>query len=184
MNNLYTDDVLDLAKEVVKSETIENTEIAFEIDAMKDEDIAIARIPISAAKTATTKINNYADVQLARKIEESGTFKLNGTVFHVNKGYKYKTIDLYGFINWLLDGAGSVSLTSDLAAILGNTFVPKLRGLDAVAEKRGMSANVARDTFLEKVIDDESKLAVINCDTASAPKWAVNMKDGDRIEKS
>ncbi len=90
MNNLYTDDVLDLAKEVVKSETIENTEIAFEIDAMKDEDIAIARIPISAAKTATTKINNYADVQLAKKIEESGTFKLNGTVFHVNKGYKYR----------------------------------------------------------------------------------------------
>lgn len=184
IDKLYTDDVLDKAKEVVNAENIENTEIAFDIDKMKDEDLAIARIPITSAKAATTQINSYADKQLARKIENSGTFKLNNTVFHVSKGYKYKTVDLLGFLNWLLDGAGSSSLVSDIAAVIGPTFVPKLRGLDAVAEKRGMSARVARDTFLMRVIDDESKLAVINCDTASAPKWAQNMEDGERIEKS
>jgi hypothetical protein len=181
---IYTEDVLDAAKEVSKSDEIENTEIAFDIDGMKDVDLAVARIPITSAKAATTRINSYADDKLASKIEETGTFKLNNTVFHVNKGYKYKTIDLPGFLNWLLEGNASASAMGDLSAVLGYTFVPKLRGLDAVAEKRGMKAQVARDTFLERVIDDKSKLAVINCDTASAPKWAVGMKDGDRLERS
>ena len=181
---MYTDDILEAAKEVSKSEEIENTEIAFDIDEMKDVDLAVARIPITNAKQATTRINSYADNKLAAKIEETGTFKLNNTVFHVNKGYKYKLQDMPGFLNWLLEGSATASLMGDLSAVLGYTFVPKLRGLDAVAEKRGMSARTARDTFLERVIDEKSKLAVINCDTASAPKWAVNMEDGDRIEKS
>ena len=181
---IYTDDILDAAKEVSKSDEIENTEIAFDIDEMKDVDLAVARIPITNAKQATTRINSYADSKLASRIEETGTFKLNNTVFHVNKGYKYKTIDLPGFLNWLLEGNASSSVMGDLSAILGHTFVPKLRGLDAVAEKRGMKSQVARDTFLERVVDEKSKLAVINCDTAAAPKWAVGMEDGDRLERS
>ena len=181
---MFTEDVLEAAKEVSKAEDIENTEIAFDIDDMKDVDLAVARIPITSAKEATSKINSYADQKLAAKIEETGTFKLNNSVFHVLKGYKYKTQDLPGFLNWLTEGSASSNLISDMCAILGHNFVPKLRGLDAVAQKRGMRPQVARDTFLLRVMEDKNKLAVINCDTASAPKWAVGMKDGDRIERS
>lgn len=181
-NNIYTDDVLDMAKEVVTAEDIVNTEVAERLDSMSDTNMAIARIPISSAKAATTKINSYADKQLANKIMNNGTFKLNGTVFHVAPGYKYKTQDVISFVNWLLDGVGNANLVSDLLAVLGGSFVPKLRGLDAVAQRRGMNPQTARDTFLEKVFDENPKLVVINTDSASAPKWAENMKEGERLD--
>ena len=41
---MFTDDILEAAKEVSKSDEIENTEIAFDIDEMKDVDLAVARI--------------------------------------------------------------------------------------------------------------------------------------------
>jgi len=182
MSSLFTDDVLDLAKEVVIADEIENTEIADTIDQMDDKNIAVARIPITSAKSATTKIQSYADRELSYKIRENGTFKINGSVFHVTNQYKYRTQDLVQFINWLIGGNGDQNKIADVAAVLGGSFVPKLRGLDAVAQRRGMKPEVARDTFLEKVYDEQPKLVVINTDSANAPKWAENMKDGERLD--
>ncbi|MAV33797.1 MAG: hypothetical protein CMQ02_10255 [Gammaproteobacteria bacterium] len=180
MNGLYTDDVLDLAKEVVTAEEIKDTEIAETVDGMSDEGLAVARVPITSAKGATHKIQTYADRALASKVKDNGTFKMNGSVFHVTNAYKYKTQDLHTFVKWLT--RGDEEQIADILAILGGSFVPKLRGLDAVAAKRGMRPAAARDTFLEKVYDEKPKLIVINTDSASAPKWAEQMEDGDRLD--
>ena len=67
-----------------------------------------------------------------------------------------------------------------LCAIVGPTFVPKLRALDAIAAKRGRRTEVIRDTFLERNFAENASLQIINCNTASAPKWATSMEEGDR----
>jgi len=68
----------------------------------------------------------------------------------------------------------------DLIAICGATFVPKLRGLDAVADKKGMDRQLARDTFIEKEWDKEPKLQVINTNNESAPVWAKKLNENER----
>ena len=60
-------------------------------------------------------------------------------------------------IDWATNKKLSDDDIENLVALCGNTFVPKLRGLDAVAEKKGMDKQLARDTFIEKdsSIDEE-----------------------------
>jgi hypothetical protein len=58
--------------------------------------------------------------------------------------------------------------------------VPKLRGLDAVAEKKGMDKQLARDTFIEKIWDEEPKLQVIKTSNDTAPVWAKDLKEMER----
>ena len=65
-------------------------------------------------------------------------------------------------------------------ALVGQNFVPKLRGLDAVADKKGMDKQLARDTFTHKEWDTDPKLSVIDVNNSTAPKWAVNLAEGDR----
>ena len=67
-----------------------------------------------------------------------------------------------------------------MVALCGSTFVPKLRGLDAVAEKKGMDKQLARDTFIEKVWDEEPKLQVIKTSNDTAPVWAKDLKEMER----
>mgnify|MGYP005750223145 FL=1 len=67
-----------------------------------------------------------------------------------------------------------------MVALCGSTFVPKLRGLDAVAEKKGMDKQLARDTFIEKVWDEEPKLQVIKTTNDTAPVWAKGLKEMER----
>ena len=84
----------------------------------------------------------------------------------------------------LLDWTTNKKLNDDeienLIAICGNNFVPKLRGLDAVAEKKGMEKQLARDTFIEKKWDEEPKLQVINTSNETAPIWAKNLNEMER----
>ena len=68
----------------------------------------------------------------------------------------------------------------NLVALCGGNFVPKLRGLDAVAEKKGMDKQLARDTFIEKVWDEEPRLQVIQTSNDAAPLWAKNLKEMER----
>ena len=67
-----------------------------------------------------------------------------------------------------------------MVALCGSTFVPKLRGLDAVAEKKGMDKQLARDTFIENVWDEEPKLQVIKTSNDTAPVWAIGLKEMER----
>ena len=102
------------------------------------------------------------------------------TVFNYSKSYKSKTIDLKRLIDW----ATSKKLTDDdienLIALCGNSFVPKLRGLDAVAEKKGMDKQLARDTFIEKIWDKDPKLQVIKSSNDTAPVWAKDLQEMER----
>ena len=68
----------------------------------------------------------------------------------------------------------------NLIALVGSNFVPKLRGLDAVANKKGMDKQLARDTFTDKEWDKDPKLQVIDTGLSNAPKWAVNLEEGGR----
>ena len=90
-------------------------------------------------------------------------------------------MELPNFVRWLVGDIGDDKI-ADLCAVLGASFVPKLRGLDAIAERRGSTPQAIRDTFLHREIEDKKKLLIINCSSASAPKSAQNMEDGERYE--
>lgn len=83
-------------------------------------------------------------------------------------------------LNWATNKKLNDDELDDLIAICGATFVPKLRGLDAVADKKGMDRQLARDTFIEKEWDKEPKLQVINTNNESAPVWAKNLNENER----
>ena len=91
-----------------------------------------------------------------------------------------KTIDLKKLIDWATNKKLSDDEIENLVALCGNTFVPKLRGLDAVAEKKGMDKQLARDTFIEKIWDEEPKLQVIKTSNDTAPVWAKDLKEMER----
>lgn len=181
-DNIYTvSEVFDLSKEVEKADEISNTEIGEFIEKSKGEDLVLARIPMTGAQSTTKRLVEYANDFIRKDVEKKGTFKISDTVFHSVNPYKYKIMELPNFIKWVVGDIGDEKV-SDLCALLGASFVPKLRALDAIAEKRGSTPVAIRDTFLQRDMDDNNKLLIINCSSASAPKWAQNMKDGERFE--
>ena len=111
---------------------------------------------------------------------EKGAIKISDTVFNYSKSYKSKTLDLNKLIDWATNKKLSDDEIENLVALCGNTFVPKLRGLDAVAEKKGMDKQLARDTFIEKIWDEEPKLQVIKTSNDTAPVWAKDLKEMER----
>jgi len=84
-------------------------------------------------------------------------------------------------IKWLVTEAkDKETLIEDLLAVLGQSFVPKLMGLDAVAKKRSKDPQLIRDTFLYKEWKEKRDLKTINTETKSAPKWAQDLTHGER----
>ena len=184
MENIYsTKEALDLAKEVYDADDIENTEVGEFVMKTKAEDLVLARIPMRNAEDSTKIMKNFADDYIKKDVMEKGTFKLNDTVFHATKPYKYEVFNRQNFFKWLLGDIGDDKIEL-ICAVVGGTFVPKLRALDTISEMRGKNPQPIRDTFLARNIDDESRLLIINCSSASAPKWAVNMEEGERFERS
>nr|BAR34389.1 hypothetical protein [uncultured Mediterranean phage uvMED] len=176
-------EALDLSKEVSSADEIENTEVGFFLSEAPVEKLVIARIPITHAQDATKKVRSFADNYISKDVEEKGSYKVGDTVFHSSKAYKYKVMDLPQFFRWLL-GDITEEQVNALCAVVGPTFVPKLRALDAISSMRGKNAQTIRDTFIERTWADNPTLQVINCDSASAPKWAQSMEEGTRREKS
>jgi hypothetical protein len=182
LDNIYSvSEVLDLTKEVAKADEVNDTEVGDFIEKAKGEDLVLARIPMTSAQSATKKIVEHTNDFIRKDVEEKGTFKISDTVFHSVSPYKYKVMELPNFVRWLVGDIGDDKI-ADLCAVLGASFVPKLRGLDAIAERRGSTPQAIRDTFLHREIEDKKKLLIINCSSASAPKWAQNMEDGERYE--
>ena len=101
-------------------------------------------------------------------------------MFNFSKSYKAKTIDLKKLLDWATSKKLSDDDIDNLVALCGNSFVPKLRGLDAIAEKKGMDKQIARDTFIEKVWDEKAKLQTIKTNSNIAPNWAKNLKEMER----
>ena len=169
----------DLIWDIAKSgeEELENTDLqAIE----EPKELFIARGVSLEAKDSTYKINKFVDNKIAIDVEEKGAIKIADTVFNYSKSYKSKTIDIKSLLNWATDKKLSDSELENLVAICGTSFVPKLRGLDAVADKKGMDKQLARDTFIEKQWDDEPKLQVIKTNNETAPVWAKDLKEMER----
>jgi hypothetical protein len=63
---------------------------------------------------------------------------------------------------------------------MGQNFVPKLKGLDAVASNKEQNTEMIRDTFLYKEWKDTPELKTINVNNNSAPMWAKELKHKER----
>lgn len=169
----------DLIWDIAKSgeEVLENTELQ---TIGEPEELFVARGISLEAKESTHKINKFVDYKIALDVEEKGAIRISDTVFNFSKSYKAKTIDLKKLLDWATSKKLSDDDIDNLVALCGNSFVPKLRGLDAIAEKKGMDKQMARDTFIEKVWDEKAKLQIIKTSSNIAPNWAKDLKEMER----
>ena len=169
----------DLIWDIAKSneQDLSNTDLQ---DLEDPKDLFVARGLSIEAKDNTTKINKFVDHKIARDVYVNGAIKVGETVFNYSKSYKTRTVDLYKLVDWATNKKLGNKEISNLVAIMGTNFVPKLRGLDFVADRKGMFRKTARDTFTEKEWEDEPRLQAINTTMASAPLWAIKLKDFER----
>ena len=169
----------ELIWEIAKSDEInlENTELS---NLIEPKELFVARGVSINAKDSTTRVSKFVDNKFAIDVQEKGSIKISNSVFTYSKGYKSKTIDIKKLIDWATNKKLSEDEIENLVAICGETFVPKLRGLDAVAKKKGMDQHLARDTFIEKVWDENPKLQVIDTNNSTAPKWAIELEEMER----
>lgn len=144
------------------------------------EEFVICRSVADFGNYKTRQVREFADHKIALDVEDKGAVKMNGKVFNYSKGYKNKVQNLDNLIQWMTERNLPQDVVSDIKAILGETFLPKLRGLDAVATRRGLNPQTIRDTFLDKEWDEAPKLQVIDPDGKYAPKWAQELGDGQR----
>tara|TARA_Y100000004_G_scaffold183749_1_gene231930 strand:- start:494 stop:1018 length:525 start_codon:yes stop_codon:yes gene_type:complete len=144
------------------------------------EEFVICRSVADFGNYKTRTIREFADHKIALDVEDKGAIKMQGKVFNFSKGYKTKVQNLDNLIQWMTERNLPQEVVTDIKAIIGENFVPKLRGLDAVATRRGMNPETARDTFLVKEWDEAPKLSVIDPDGKYAPKWAKELDDGQR----
>ena len=169
----------DLIWEIAKAgdEDYSNTELQ-SID--EPSELVVARGVTLEAKDSTTRINKFVDVKIANDVEEKGALSLGGKVYNFSKGYKTLSHDVRTILDWATDKKLDSDTLDNLIALVGNNFVPKLRGLDAVASRKGMDKQLARDTFTYKEWDDAPKLQVIDTGLGNAPVWAKNLGEGKR----
>jgi len=169
----------DLIWEIAKSgeEDLSNTEL----QAIGDpQDIYIARGLSGEAKRSTTNISSFVDNKMAQNVEENGAIRIGKTVFNYSKGSRTVIQDARALLNWATNKELSDEAMDQLIAVVGNNFSPKLRGIDAIADKKGMDKQTARDTFTDKIWDAEPKLQAIDIELGNAPKWAKELQDGKR----
>tara|TARA_A100001201_G_scaffold93700_1_gene81449 strand:- start:323 stop:847 length:525 start_codon:yes stop_codon:yes gene_type:complete len=172
----------DLIWEIAKSgeEDLTNTEL----QAISDpKELHVAWGLSGEAKINTTNVDRFVNKKIASDVEEKGAIRLGEVVFNYSKGYKTTTQDLRKLLTWATNKELSEESLDNLVALIGNNFVPKLRGLDAIANKKGMDKQLARDTFTHKEWDTDPKLSVINIRQQIAPKWAKELKHGQRRTK-
>lgn len=169
----------DLVWDIAKSgeEDLENTELQ---SIQEPTELIVARGISLEAKDSTTKINKFVDLKIANDVEEKGALKLGGRVYNFSKGYKTTSQDVRKLFQWATNKELSDDALDNIIALVGNNFVPKLRGLDAIANKKGMDKELARDTFTHKEWDKDPKLQVIDTGLSNAPKWAVKLEEGSR----
>lgn len=172
----------DLIWEIAKSgeEDLSNTELQA---VTEPTELVVARGISLEAKDSTGKINKFVDTKIANNVEEYGALKIGGRVYNFSKGYTTHTQDVEKLLQWATNKELSDDAMQNLIAIVGNNFVPKLRGLDAVADKKGMDKQLARDTFTHKEWDEEAKLQVIDTGLNNAPVWAKKLGEGERRAK-
>jgi len=183
-NNL--DEILSLTKEITYQDgddfDITVTEYGEELSKTKDiEFLWIARNTSSTVKKASTNIKSFNDQNIAKNVEENGPVRLGDEVFVFNKSYSWKVQDLRKFIEWIIEKSdNNEELVESLLAILGQTFVPKLKGLDAFSNSKNINPDMIRDTFLYKEWKEKADLKTININNKSAPNWTKDLKHSER----
>lgn len=169
----------DLIWEIAKSgeEDLSNTELQAIVE---PKELYVARGLSGEAKRNTTSINSFVDNKMAENVEENGAIKIGKTVFNYSKSSRTVIQDAKRLLDWATNKELSEEAMNNLIAVVGNNFSPKLRGIDAVAAKKGMDVQVARDTFTDKIWDEKPKLQAIDVELGNAPKWAKELGDGER----
>ena len=169
----------DMIWEVAKAgdEDFSNTELE---SINEPTELVVARGVTLEAKDSTTRINKFVDVKIANDVEEKGALSLGGKVYNFSKSYKTLSHDVRNILDWATDKKLDSDTLDNLIALVGQNFVPKLRGLDAVASKKGMDKQLARDTFTYKEWDTDPKLQVIDTGLSNAPVWAKKLEEGKR----
>lgn len=169
----------DLIWEIAKSgeEDLSNTELQAIVE---PKELYVARGLSGEAKRNTTSINSFVDTKMAENVEENGAIKIGKTVFNYSKSSRTVLQDARAILNWATNKELSDEAMDNLIAVIGTNFSPKLRGIDAVANKKGMDVQTARDTFTHKIWDEKPKLQAIDVELGNAPKWAKELGDGER----
>ena len=186
MNNKL-DDVLDLTREISQQDNEEEidfsiTEFGEKLLSTKDvEFLWTARNASTSVKSASTNIKSFNDQNIAKNVIENGSVRLGDEVFVYSKSYNWKVHELRNFIKWMIEkSTNNDELLDSLLAILGPTFVPKLKGLDAVSTTRNLNPEMIRDTFLYKEWKEKPDLKTINTNNKTAPNWAKDLKHNER----
>ena len=186
MNNKI-DEVLDLTREISQQDNEEEIDFSiteFGEQLLSTEDIEFlwtARSASTSVKIASTNIKSFNDQKIASNVNENGSIRLGDEVFVYSKSYKWKVHELRNFIKWVIEkSSNNDELIESLLAILGPTFVPKLKGLDAVSATRNLNPEMIRDTFLYKEWKEKADLKSININNKTAPNWAKNLKHNER----
>ena len=186
MNNKI-DAVLELTREISLQDSEEDidysvTEFGDQLSSTNDiEFLWVARNASGSVKNASTNIKSFNDQKIANDVNENGSVRLGDEVFVYSKSYNWKVQDLRNFINWVVEKSNnSEELIDSLLAIMGATFVPKLKGLDAVSANRNLNPEMIRDTFLYKEWKEKADLKTININNKSAPNWTKDLKHSER----
>ena len=183
-NNL--DNILSLTREISYQETddfdITVTEYGEKLSKTNDiESLWIARNTSSTVKNVSSNIKTFNDQNIARNIDKNGPIRLGDEVFVFNKSYSWKVHNLRKLLEWLIAKSdNNDQLIDSLLSILGTTFVPKLKGLDAFSKFKNINPEMIRDTFLYKEWKEKAELKSINTNSLSAPKWAKELNHKER----
>ena len=186
MNNKI-EDILDLTREISLQDNEEEidfsiTEFGEKLLSTKDiEFLWTARNASTSVKSASTNIKSFNDQNIAKNVNENGSVRLGDEVFVFSKSYNWKVHELRNFIKWMIEkSTNNDELLDSLLAILGPTFVPKLKGLDSVSTTRNLNPEMIRDTFLYKEWKEKADLKTINTNNKTAPNWAKDLKHNER----
>ena len=186
MNNKIND-VLDLTREISQQDNEEEIDFSitdFGEELLSTQDIEFlwtARNASTTVKTASTNIKSFNDEKIANNVNENGSVRLGDEVFVYSKSYNWKVHELRNFIKWLIEkSSNNEELLDSLLAILGPTFVPKLKGLDSVSTSRNLNPEMIRDTFLYKEWKEKADLKTININNKTAPNWAKDLNHNER----
>ena len=180
------DQILELTKEVSAQDSneLDLTVTRFGEELTNTDDLEFlwtARSTTNVVKNTSSNIKTFSDVKMAKNIEGNGAVRLGDEVFVFNKSYTWKVHDLKNLIKWIIEkSSDDEELTESLIAIMGQNFVPKLKGLDAVASNKEQNTEMIRDTFLYKEWKDTPELKTINVNNNSAPMWAKDLKHKER----
>lgn len=186
-NNI--DEILELTKEisVQDNEELDLTVTKYGEELTNTEDLEflwVARSTTNIVKNTSRDIKSFSDKKMAKNIEGNGAVRLGDEVFVFNKSYTWKVQDLRNLINWIIEKSSDEDeLKDSLIAIMGQNFIPKLKGLDAVASGRNQNTEMIRDTFLYKEWKEAPDLKTININNTSAPMWAKDLKHKERRKK-